>query len=45
MNLGHLVEQGQQAEELKKKLQDQVGKVQKAQEQLAQQRKPSQIFS
>jgi len=36
-NLGHLVEQGQQAEGLKKKLQDQVGKVQKAQQQLSDQ--------
>jgi len=36
-NLGHLVEQGQQAESLKKQLQAQVEKVQKAQEHLTQQ--------
>jgi len=36
-NLGHLVEQGQQAESLKRQLQGQVEKVQKAQQQLSDQ--------
>jgi hypothetical protein len=36
-NLGHLVEQGQQAESLKRQLQGQLEKVQKAQEQLSDQ--------